>query len=233
MSSFSSFPKNEKPRERMINYGVEFLSLTELFALIFSRGIKNFSVIDISQRLISHFGSLDKIKEASIEDLKKIKGIGLTKACQIKACFEIGRRLYQEEKTKQKKSSFSNKKFITPKDIFLQIKKRLVNYYKEHLFVVCLTNYNDIICVEEVSRGTLNQNLVHPREVFETAIKNHSAQIILAHNHPSEVLEPSKEDILITKKLLEAGKIMGIEIIDHLIIGKNDYFSMAEKKILI
>ncbi|MCS7093470.1 MAG: hypothetical protein NZL96_03570 [Patescibacteria group bacterium] len=112
------------------------------------------------------------------------------------------------------------------------MRRKLVNYHKEHLFVVCLINYNEIISVEEVSRGTLTQNLLHPREVIEMAIRNHSVQIILAHNHPSEVLEPSKEDILVTRRLIEAGRIIGIRVIGHLIVGKNDYLSMAAKKLI-
>lgn len=232
MFNILKIPKNERPRERLLRYGPEALSIIELLAVIFGRGVKNESVIDISQKLISKFGSLEALSEATVQDLRLIRGLGDSKICQLKACFEIARRLnfFKENTFSSKK--YQKKKFITPKDIYLQIRGKIKDFNKEHFLVVCLDNRNTIINVEIVSVGILNKNLVHPRETFETAIKNHSASIIVAHNHPTGDPTPSKDDILMTKKLIEAGRIIGIEVIDHLIITKSSYFSFAEKKIL-
>jgi len=227
MVTLRDYPKNERPRERLVKYGVEALSLQELLALIFGRGTKNQPLLKITEKLIFHFGSLKRLSEASIFELKTIKGIGLAKACQIKACFEIARRLNNESQ----KSEFDHlrkKEFISPEDIYQAVKNKIINFYKEHFLVVSLDNRNQIINVDLVSVGSLTNSLVHPRETFEVAIKNHAAQIILCHNHPSQEEKPSEEDIFLTKKLVEAGKILGIEVIDHLIITKKTFFSFAQ-----
>ena len=222
-------PSDERPRERLIQHGVESLSLQELLSLIFGRGVRGESVINISQKLLTTFDSLNKLSEASIEELKEIKGIGLAKACQLKACFEISRRLKNEEKLSQNK----NKIIYSPKDIFQLLKEKVINFHKEYFIVVSLDNRNKVISIDTVSIGILNSSLIHPRETFEIAIKNHAASIILCHNHPSGELKPSKDDIIITENLVKAGKILGIEIFDHIIITKKKYFSFAESKLLI
>ncbi|GIW64449.1 MAG: UPF0758 protein [Patescibacteria group bacterium] len=227
--SFQQLPNEEKPRERLLKYGPETLSITELLAIIFGRGVKGESVIDVSQKLISRFSSLEILSQASVEDLKKFKGLGIAKICQLKACFEIARRLNFSEKKSKKKNK---NQFVSPKDIFNQIRGKIINYNKEHFLVVCLNNRNEIIAVEIISVGTLNNSLVHPRETFEVAIKHHSAQIIICHNHPSGDVTPSEDDLIITKKLIQAGKIIDIEVIDHLIISKTDYFSFAQAKLI-
>jgi len=221
-------PAAERPRERLIRYGVEPLSLQELLTLIFGRGVKGESVVNISQKVISVFGSLAQLSEASIEELKKIKGLGLAKACQLKACFEISKRLIKEEKSNKNKSIVIK----SPKDVFLFLKERIINFHKEYFMTVSLDNRNKIINIDTVSVGTLNSSLIHPRETFETAIKNHAAGIIICHNHPSGELKPSKDDLVITQNLIKAGKLLGIEISDHLIITKDDYFSFKERKII-
>lgn len=203
--------------------------MVELLAVILGKGIKNESVIDISQKLISKFGSLEALSEATIQDLRLIKGLGNSKICQLKACFEIARRLNFFKDNIFSSKKYQKKKYITPKDIYLQIRGKIKNFNKEHFLVVCLDNRNNIIDVEVISVGILNRSLVHPRETFEVAIKNHSSSIIIAHNHPTGDPTPSEDDILITKKLVEAGKIIKIEVIDHLIITKSSYFSFAEK----
>jgi len=254
MVTLRDYPKNERPRERLVKYGAEALSLQELLALIFGRGIKGEPVMSLSQKLLSRFGSLRMIEEASIEDLKTINGLGLAKACQIKACFELARRLDSEQaeitsalpKQRQSKSFWKElrhyvggrlesrrEKFVTPKEVFQVVRSKIVNYYKEHLVVVSLDNRNKIIGVDTVSIGTLNSSLIHPRETFEIAIKRHAGQIILCHNHPSGELTPSEDDIKVTKNLISAGNILGIKVIDHLIITKNDFYSFAENRLLI
>src|SRR3990167_6956622 len=202
-------PVDERPRERLVKYGIESLSLQELLSLIFGRGVKGEPVISISQKLISSFGSLDSLSEASIEELKKIKGLGLAKACQLKACFEISRRLRKEENLNKKKNKIIN----SPKDIFPLLKEKVINF-------------------ETVSIETLNSSLIHPRESFEIAIKNHAAGIIICHNHPSGELKPSEDDLIVTQDLVKAGKLLGIEVFDHLIITKDGYYSFKERKII-
>jgi len=220
MYTLHDLPSDERPRERLLKYGVESLSLQELLSLIFGRGVR--------RELLTTFDSLNKLSEASVEDLKKIKEIGLARACQLKACFEISRRLKNEEKLSQNK----NKIIYSPKDIFQLLKEKVINFHKEYFIVVSLDNRNKVISIDTVSIGILNSSLIHPRETFEIAIKNHAASIILCHNHPSGELKPSKDDIFITENLVKAGKILGIEISDHLIITKNSYYSFKEKKII-
>jgi DNA repair protein RadC len=219
-------PEEERPRERLLKFGVESLSLQELLSLIFGRGVKGESVIIISQKLISSFGSLDKLSEASVEELKKIKGLGLAKACQLKACFEISRRLEKEA------GSNTNKVIKTPKDIYQLLKEKIIDFYKEYFIVASLDNRNKIISLDTISVGTLNSSLIHPRETFELAIKNHAVGIIISHNHPSGELTPSEDDLIVTQNLVKAGKLLKIEVTDHLIISKDGYFSFKEKKLI-
>ena len=228
MATLNDLPADERPRERLVKYGVESLSLQELLSLIFGRGVKGESVVSISRKLIGTFGSLDQLSEASIEELKKIKGLGLAKACQLKACFEISKRLIKEEKLNKNKSVIIK----SPKDIFPLLKEKIINFHKEYFMVVSLDNRNKVISIDIVSIGTLNSSLIHPRETFEVAIKNHAAGIIICHNHPSGELKPSEDDLVVTNNLIKAGKLLGIEISDHLIITKNGYFSFKERKII-
>ncbi|GAB4218627.1 MAG: DNA repair protein RadC [Candidatus Microgenomates bacterium] len=229
MIGFINLPKEEKPRERLLKFGPEALSNSELLAIIFGRGVKGESVLDISYKLVGYFKSLSDLSEASVKELKRFKGLGMAKICQLKACFEIGRRVNFSFKSKRRKIKRS---FVSPQDIFEQVREKITNYHKEHFLVVCLDNRNEVIAVEIVSVGTLNKSLIHPRETFEVAIKNHSAQIIICHNHPSGELIPSEDDLIVTKRLVEAGKLLGIEVIDHLIISKTSFFSFAKEKII-
>lgn len=230
MSNLHDLPKDERPRERLIKYGVEFLSLQELLALIFGRGTRGEPVMKISQQLLSKFGSLQSLSETSIEDLKTIKGLGLAKSCQLKACFELSRRLNHSYSISSHSCESGNP--VSPKSIYKQIRAKIINYHKEHLLVVSLDNRNKIIGVDTVSVGTLNSNLIHPRETFEAAIKRHAGQIILCHNHPSGELIPSEDDLTVTKNLISAGKLLDIEIIDHLIITKEGFYSFVKEKII-
>ncbi|PIU37253.1 hypothetical protein COS77_03405 [Candidatus Roizmanbacteria bacterium CG06_land_8_20_14_3_00_34_14] len=228
MATLNDVPNAERPRERLIKYGVESLSLQELLSLIFGRGVKGESVAIISQKLIGLFGSLDKLSEASVEELKTIKGLGLAKACQLKACFEISKRLIKEENSNKHKSVIVR----SPKDIFPLLKEKIVNFHKEYYMAVSLDNRNKVISIDIISIGTLTSSLIHPRETFEVAIKNHAGSIIICHNHPSGELIPSEDDVAVTNSLVKAGKLLGIEVADHLIITKDGYFSFKEKKII-
>jgi DNA repair protein RadC len=217
-------PKEERPRERLVQFGEQVLSTQELLQLILGRGIAGESVAVTAQKLLSQFGSLQKLAEASIEELSLIKGIGLAKAAQIKAVFEIGRRLSNQT------PSYKSKEFTDPKKVYRLIKSKLKDYHKEHFYIIVLNSKN--WSVAEVSIGSLNASIVHPREVFAEAIKNKAASVIFVHNHPSGDPEPSEGDLVMTKRLVEAGKILDIEIIDHVIITKDKFLSMKQKGIL-
>jgi len=218
-------PKSERPRERLQRFGSEALSSQELLALILGRGIKGESVMVIAQRLLSTFGNIKAISEASLEELTQVKGIGLAKASQIKACFELGKRQDLEIDLKD----FDIK---DPQSIVKAIRATIKDKAKEHFKLILLNSRNKIIGISTISIGTLNANLVHPREVFKEAVMHNASSVVLAHNHPSDDPEPSEADLEITKRIIEAGKIMGIDVLDHIIITKTGFMSFKEKKLI-
>jgi DNA repair protein RadC len=217
-------PKDERPRERLVKFGEQALSAQELLQLILGRGVAGESVAVTAQKLLSQFGSLQKLAEASIEELSSIKGIGLAKATQIKASFEIGRRVLLQT------SSYKSKELTDPEKVYRLIKSKLKDYHKEHFYIIALNSRN--YSIAEVSVGSLNASIVHPREVFAEAIKNKAASVIFVHNHPSGDPEPSEDDLLLTKRLVESGKILGIEVIDHIIVAKDSFFSFKNKELI-
>ena len=217
-------PKEERPRERLVEFGEQALSAQELLQVILGRGVAGESVAVTAQKLLSQFGSLQKLAEASIEELSSIKGIGPAKAAQIKAVFEIGRRISTQA------PSYKSKELTDPKKVYQLIKSKLKDYTREHFYIIALNSRNHSIA--EISVGSLDASIVHPREVFSEAIKSKAASVIFAHNHPSGDPEPSEDDLIITKRLIEAGKILGIEVIDHIIVAKDGFLSMKEKGIL-
>ena len=218
-------PKPERPRERLEKFGPEALSAQELLALIIGRGIPQKSVINIAQELLTRFGNIKAISQATIEELSQIKGIGFAKAVQIKACFELGKR--QDLEAEPKDFDIQD-----PQNVVKAIQASIKDKAKEHFKLILLNTRNKIIGISTISIGTLNSNLVHPREVFKEAIAHSAASVVLAHNHPSGDSEPSEDDLIITKRLTEAGKILGVEVLDHIIITKNGFFSFKEKGLI-
>ena len=227
----TDLPLEERPRERLANLGAEALSIQELLAIILSRGIAGESVITTSQKLLSTFGSLAGIKEASLQDLQNIKGLGFAKACQIKACLEIANRLDRGQSVNEDCQK-NKQKSVTPNIVYKLVKKKIGGYAKEHFIVVSLDIKSKVLGIDEISTGTLTSSLVHPRETLEAAIRRHAANFIVAHNHPSGDPEPSDEDTKVTKLLFEAGQVMGITMLDHMIIGKGNYFSFRENRVM-
>jgi len=217
-------PKEERPRERLVKFGEQALSAQELLQVILGRGIAGESVVVTAQKLLSQFGNLQKLAEASIEELSSVKGIGPAKATQIKAVFEIGRRISTQT------PSYKSKELTDPKKVYQLIKSKLKDYHKEHFYIIVLNSRN--WSVAEISVGSLNASIVHPREVFAEAIKNKAASVIFVHNHPSGDTEPSESDLLTTNKLVEAGKILEIEVIDHVIVTNNNFLSFKERELL-
>ncbi len=208
-------PKTERPRERLKKYGPSKLKDWELLAILLRTGTKDLDVVKLSQKILRDFKD-EKILEASIEDLQNIHGLGLAKACEIVACFELGKR-----KLKGKKTNI----LLTPKDVW-EAMSDIRSSKKEHFVVFYLNARNQEIEREIISVGTVNTSIVHPREVFEGAIKNNTTSIILAHNHPSGDTEPSQDDIEITKKLVHAGKILDIRVVDHVIVTSKEFLSI-------
>ncbi len=226
-SSFTihDLPKSERPRERLQKHGADALSSQELLALLLGRGIKGESVMVTAQRLLSSFGNIKNISEASLEELSTIKGIGLAKAAQIKSAFELAKRKEDHDERQIPVKSHQ--------DVIKVVRQRLKDKKKEQFLVLCLDTRNNLIRICTISTGTLDANLVHPREVFKEAIQSLASSIILVHNHPSGNPEPSEADIEITKRIQETGKIVGIDVLDHIIIADNKSFSFKEKGLVL
>ncbi len=196
-----------------------------MIAILLRTGTKDKSVVSLSQELLSK-ENLATLASKSVAALQKNKGIGKDKAATLAAAFEIARRILSQQKT------LSNKKITSPQDIAEEFIPILRDEIKEQFIVVCLSTSNKIIRKEIISVGNLNSSIVHPREVFKVAVENNAASIILIHNHPSGNPEPSNEDISITKKLVEAGKMMEIPVFDHIIIAGNNYTSFVDRRII-
>ena len=229
--TLNDLPASDRPRERLKSSGPQALSNLELLALIMGRGIKGESVMVTSQKLLSYFGSLKSVLEASLEDLQQIRGLGPAKASQLIACFEIARRIANEDFLAETER-LKRETVRSPDDAVKLIRSQITDFNKENFYVLSFDTRNRFIGLDKVSQGTLTASLVHPRETFESAIKKHAAQIMIAHNHPSGGTDPSEEDVKITKRLSEAGKIMGIELLDHIILTKQSFFSFKEEGLI-
>ncbi len=216
-------PASERPRERLQQFGVEALSAQELLALILGRGIAGESVMVTAQRLLSQFGSLKGMGNASVEELAQVKGIGVAKASQLKAAFELTNRL-------EGHLEIGDKPLVkTPEDVADLVQSRLKGKKKEYFLALLLDTRNHLIRVAEISIGSLDSNIVHPREVFKEAISASAASAIFVHNHPSGDPEASEDDVGLTRRLVEAGEIMGVEVLDHIIIGDKKYLSLKRE----
>jgi DNA repair protein RadC len=221
----TDLPKNERPREKLLRYGAESLSNGELLAIILRTGSKSENILNLSNRILCQCGGINGLLSAEFESLQELKGIGEAKATQLIALSELSKRF------KSFKSG-EEIKITQPQNVAQYIMEDMRHLKKEYLKIIMLNTKNIVIKVTDVSMGSLNSSIVHPREVFVEAIKCSSASIIICHNHPSGDPTPSKEDINITNRLKECGKLLGIEVLDHIIIGNGTYISLKEKGFL-
>lgn len=212
-------PVSERPRERLTSLGAEALSEQELLACLLGRGISGESVLVTARRLLAAFGSLRAIGEASVEQLSTVRGVGPAKAAQLKAAAEFAKRAsaLSREVRPRIESVDAAAELLTP---------RLEGKTKEHFLAVLLDNRHQLIRVAEIAVGSLSATLVHPRELFKEAIAASAAAVIIAHNHPSGDPEPSADDVSLTRRLIKAGTLLGIEVLDHLIIASRGVVSL-------
>jgi DNA repair protein RadC len=215
-------PQDERPRERLARHGAESLSSAELLAIILGSGTKGKSVIHLSQELLSLFGSLPRLSEATLAELQEVKGLGPAKALQLKAAISLGVRAAAFE-------AAPRMRITTPSQVYNLVRDQLAHASREHFMAILLDTHGQLIRCETISIGTLNETLVHPREVFHPAIRHKASSLILVHNHPSGDLTPSKQDFDQTSRLVASGKLLNILVMDHLIVGASGYCSMRDK----
>lgn len=215
-------PKEDRPRERAIRLGTNHLSNQEILAILIGSGSKAESVMTLANRVLMHFEGLKLLQDATIEELTAIKGIGRAKGVQILAAIELGKRMSQYK---------PDEYYVirSPDDGANYVMEEMRVLKQEHFVVLFLDTKNRVIHRQTIFVGSLNASIVHPREVFREAVKRSAASIIVAHNHPSGDPSPSQEDIHVTKRLVDSGKIMGIEVLDHIIIGNRKFVSLKEK----
>ena len=224
VSSFKirDYPEEERPRERLLNEGPDKLSNQELFAILLRTGTKKESVLELSQKLLKQFEGIRMLKDASVEEITMISGIGKSKAVQILAALELGKRM--------NRLTYDDRYVIrSPQDGANYVMEEMRFLSQEHFVCLYLNTKNQVLHKQTVFIGSLNASIVHPREVFKEAFKRSAASLICFHNHPSGDPSPSREDIEVTKRLTECGKILGIELLDHLIIGEQKFVSLKEK----
>lgn len=216
------FPEEERPRERFEQSGPESLSNHELIAILLRTGTKEESVLQLSNRLLTNFEGLRLLKDATLDEITAIKGIGKAKAIQVLAAVEIGRRISN--------LAYDDRYVIrSPEDCANYVMNDMRFLSQEHFVCLYLNTKNQVLHKKTVFIGSLNASIVHPREVYKEALRRSAASVICLHNHPSGDPTPSREDIEVTKRLVESGKIIGIELLDHLIIGENKFVSLKEK----
>ncbi len=223
--SIKDMPLEERPREKLLARGPEALSNAELLAILLRVGNKNESAVQLATRVISQGGGLNKLPDLSIEDLQENKGIGPDKAVMIKAALELGSRLATAPREVQ--GSITN-----PRQAALLFMEELRYKKKEYFKILLLNTKNQLISREEISVGSLSASIVHPREIFNIPLRKSASSVILFHNHPSGDPSPSQEDLEVTRRLVDAGNILGIKVRDHIIIGDGSFYSFREKGLI-
>ncbi len=225
MNRVKDWPEKERPRERLIRYGAETLSDAQLLAIILRTGAGKKGVLDLSIDLLERFKTLRGIDSASISDLTSVKGLGIAKISQLKAAFELGKRLMSE-------AVETSPVFSTAQAVYSYYAPKIKNLKKEVFSCLLLDSKNRLQREVRISEGTLNRSLIHPREAFREAIREAAQSVIFIHNHPSGDPSPSKDDIEVTERLRKVGEIIGIEVLDHIIIGDGRFVSLRDLFVL-
>jgi DNA repair protein RadC len=222
-----NWPEGERPREKLLQHGVSALSEAELLALIIGSGdsASSRSALDLGRALLLEFGALRSLAGASCAELQRVKGVGPAKACCIKAALELSSRF-------QARPLESLTRFTSPSQVFEHLDHEFRDRRKEYFMALLLDGKNRIIKRAQISEGSLNQSIVHPREVFNVAVRESAAAMILLHNHPTGDPTPSPEDLEVTRRLCEAGELMGIKVLDHIIIGDGAFYSFSERGVM-
>jgi DNA repair protein RadC len=222
-------PDGERPRERLVRDGADALKNSELIAILLRTGLKGTSVIQVAEQMLQKFGTLDNLARASVEDLRQVKGVGRDKAVTLVAAFTLARKIAKELQSHKESAVLDN-----PDAVADLLREENRQYEVEHFQVLLLNTRRRLIRVEQISQGTLDTILVHPREVFKSAIAANASAIVLVHNHPSGDPTPSESDIKVTRDLIRAGQLLKIDVLDHVIMGrasqdrKQDYASLRE-----
>ncbi|HSL93163.1 MAG TPA: DNA repair protein RadC [Bacillota bacterium] len=218
-------PASERPRERLFLSGAASLSNAELLAIVMATsGQRGESVLALAERVLGTVGGLENLSQANLESLSEVKGIGPAKASLLLALVELSRRM----STKKSESTCIS----SPEQVRDLLIDRFRFEEKERFFSIILNTKNRVIGIEEISVGSLNSSIVHPREVFKTAVRKSAASIIVAHNHPSGDTAPSREDVEVTRRLCEAGRLLGVELLDHVIFGDSEILSLKQKGLM-
>ncbi len=221
MLKVKDWPKEERPRERLLNSGAEALSDAQLIAILLRTGSEQGDVLQLAIHLLKRFSSLPQLVHASVVELCTVRGVGPAKAAQLKAAIEIGRRSFA-------KSDPQGASFLKSQDVFRCYASLFIGTRKERFKIILLNQKNKVIRDVTISEGSLTSTVVHPREVFQSAIRDSAASVIFLHNHPSGDPTPSREDKNMTKRLVAVGELLGIPVLDHIIVGNKDYFSFAD-----
>ncbi|MHB1042086.1 MAG: RadC family protein [Eubacteriales bacterium] len=223
--TIKELPAEMRPRERLMKEGPEALSDQELLAILLRTGSHEVTALELASKILALFQGLGRLVDASVEELSEVKGIGMAKASQVKAALELARRLSQY-------TGPQRPVIRSPEDAAGLVMEEMRHLDREHFRAILLDTKNHVIATEKISVGTLNSSTVHPRELFRNAIKRSAAAIILLHNHPSGDPSPSQEDIDITGRVAEAGNIIGISVLDHIVIGDNKFTSFKARGLL-
>ncbi|MGQ9657992.1 MAG: RadC family protein [Fimbriimonadales bacterium] len=221
-TTIRELPPEDRPRERLVQWGAASLREYELLAILLRTGTAQMSALQLAQHLLVKFGGVRGVMHAQVAELATVKGMGLAKACQIAAAMELGRRVALSQ-------FYERPQIRSPQDVYELMHLQFIAEKREHFLAVLLDTKNRVLRIETISIGTLDSSLVHPREVYRAAVREGAACWIAVHNHPSGDPTPSPEDIAITKRLKEAGELLGIVLLDHLIIGDGNYTSLRER----
>ncbi len=227
MYRIKDWPEDERPREKLLQRGAQVLSAAELLALVLRTGdaTSKMSALDHARMLLERFGSLQQLANASLAELQAVKGIGPAKAAELQAVFEISRR-FQEQPLR------NGNRYSHPQEVYQHFCGRLSDRKRELFIVLLLDSKNRLLREVQISEGSLTASIVHPREVFAAVVRESAAAVLLVHNHPSGDPTPSREDREITTRLKEAGELMGVRVLDHIVIGAEGYVSFADRGLL-